>query len=165
MAMNVRPRSQDHWSIPLRIRRPGGTGGPTLAALILVVVQAVALFLTASPFVKGGGIYGCGSTPCHVTTTHPAPILATLFGILIFVLPVVLGVLARSWAEAVTLAVVPWGVVLVITSGKLLSPASADLSVPFWLDAGRLTVLFFSVAWFALLGWLGWVMRQAVHTP
>jgi hypothetical protein len=143
----------------------GGTGGPTLAALILVLVQAVVLFLTASPFAKGGGIYSCGSTPCQVTTAHAAPTLATIFGILIFVPPVGLGVLARSWTEAVTLAVVPWGVVLVITSGKLLSPASADLSVPFWLDTGRLTVLFFSVAWFALLGWLGWVMRQAMHTP
>jgi hypothetical protein len=123
------------------------------------------LFLTASPFAKGGGIYGCGSTPCQVTTAHPAPALATLFGILVFVLPLVLGALARSWQEAVTLAVIPWGVVLVITSGRLLAPASTDLGVPFWLDAGRLTVLCFSLVLFALLGWFGWVIRQWARMP
>lgn len=161
MATNVRPRTKDHWSVPLRIRRPGGASGPPLAALMLVLVQAVLLFLTASPFAKGGGVYGCGNTPCHVTAAHPAPMLATLFGIVIFVLPVVLGAIARSWAEAVALAVVPWGIVLIITSGRLLTPASADLSVPFWLDPARLTPLFFSLGLFALLGWLGWVIRQA----
>jgi hypothetical protein len=164
MAMNVRPRTKDHWTVPLRIRRPGGASGPTLATLILVLVQAVLLFLTASSFAKGGGIYGCGGTPCQVTVDHPAPALATAFGIAIFVLPVVLGVLARGWSEAVALAVIPWGVVLVLTSNKLLTPAAADLSVPFWLDPARLTLLIFSLAWFALLGWLGWVIRQAAKT-
>jgi hypothetical protein len=159
--MNVRQRSRDHWSIPLRIRRPGSEGGLSLLVLVLVSLQAVLLFLTASSLAKGGGIYGCASTPCHVTTDHPAPPLAFVFGIVVFVLPVVLGALARSWQEAVAMAVVPWGVVLVITSGKLLTPSSVDLSVPFWLDASRLTVLFFSLALFALLGWLGWVIRQA----
>src|SRR5690242_20587944 len=61
MAVNMRPRTKDHWTLRLRIKRPGSAASGMLLAL--AAIQAVLLFLTASSFGRGGGLYGCAS-PC-----------------------------------------------------------------------------------------------------
>jgi hypothetical protein len=171
MATNLKPRTKDHWSVRLRIKRPGGASSPVLIGLALF--QTLLLILTASSLAEGGGLYAC-SAPCWTTPQPTTPLLAMLFGILVLALPVVLGALSGSWQEAVTLATLPWLVAVILTSGLLLAPTpkavpataqhpiSTQFSSPFWLDANHLMPLLLSFVLFAGLGWFGWIARHAV---
>jgi hypothetical protein len=82
-----------------------------------------------------------------------------------------------GWRLAVGLAVLPVFPALLIASNTVLAPTNtivppqpakgtqpavpyptSHFGSPFWLDPARLTPLLFSLAFFALLGWLGWVI-------
>lgn len=171
MATNLKPRLKDHWSVRLRIKRPGGASSPVLIGLALV--QTLLLILTASSLAQSGGLYAC-SAPCWTTPQPATPFLAMLFGVLVLALPVALGALSGTWQEGVTLATLPWLIAIILTSGALLAPMpkavpataqqpiSTQFSAPFWLDAGHLMPLLLSLVLFAGLGWFGWVARNAV---
>lgn len=171
MATNLKPRLKDHWSVRLRIKRPGGASSPVLLGLALA--QTLLLVLTASSFAQSGGLYAC-STPCWTTPQPTTPLLAMLIGILVLALPVALGALAGSWQEGVTLAAIPWLIAVVLTSGALLAPtpkagpataqqpATTQFSAPFWLDANHLMPLLLSLVLFGVLAWFGWVARHAL---
>ncbi len=171
MATNLKPRTKDHWSVRLRIKRPGGASSPVLIGLALF--QTLLLILTASSLAQNGGLYAC-STPCWTTPQPTTPLLAMLFGILVLVIPAALGALSASWQEGVTLATLPWLVALILTSGAMLAPTpkavpatgqqlnSTLFSAPFWLDTNHLMPLLLSLVLFAGLAWLGWIARHAL---
>jgi hypothetical protein len=171
MSTGVRSRTKDHWSLRLNIKRPG-SGGRTVV-IGLALLQALLLYLTASAQAASGGLYGC-STPCGPAAQPATPLLAVLFGVAMFVLPVAIGALGRSWPEAVTFATLPWFLAVIFTASTQLAPtagvvpagkgqpALSHFSAPFWLDTNQLMPLLLSLALFAVLGWLGWIGRQAV---
>ncbi|MGZ3665240.1 MAG: hypothetical protein ACXWQR_22610 [Ktedonobacterales bacterium] len=171
MATNLKPRLKDHWSVRLRIKRPGGASSAVLIGLALF--QTLLLVLTGSSLAQSGGLYAC-STPCWTTPQPTTPLLAMLFGILVLAVPVALGALSGSWQEGVTLATIPWLIAVTLTSGALLAPVpkavpataqhpiSTQFSAPFWLDANHVMPLLFSLALFAGLAWFGWIARHAL---
>jgi hypothetical protein len=172
----MQPRTKDHWSLRLRIKRPNTATRTAAGALALA--QTLLLTITASSLATGGGLYGCTSA-CGTTAQPATPALAVFFGILMLVLPVVIGALCEVWQTAVAFAVLPWFPALLIGANSVLAPtntikvvstgrgalptATSQFGPPFWLDAAHLPVLLFSLALFALLGWLGWVVGQAVR--
>jgi hypothetical protein len=177
MAANVQQRTKDHWSVRLRLKRPGVGVSP--AALVLAIIQALLLTVTASSLATGGGIYGCTSA-CGTAAEPATPAIATLLGMVMLVLPVVIGALCEEWTSGVALAILPWFPALIIGSNKLLAPtntivpptpaqgtqpavpyATSHFGPPFWLDGSHLPILLFSLALFAILGWLGWVIGSA----
>jgi len=168
MAVNMRPRTKDHWTLRLRVKRPGSAAGGVL--LVLAAIQAVLLFLTASSFARGGGLYGCAS-PCGTTAQPTTPLLAVLIGIAIFALPAVIGLYSSTWRQAVAMAVLPWWAAVIFTASTLLAaPASfaggragaSTFPAPFWLDASRALPLLLSLILFAGLGWFGWLVRETL---
>ena len=170
------PRNKDHWSMRLRVKRPGRV---SLAALVVAAIQTLLLIVTASSLATGGGIYGCTSA-CGTAAEPAKPALAVFFGILMLVLPLVIGALCDDWRQSVALAALPVIPALIIASNTLLTPTNtivpptkakgtqpavpyptSHFGPPFWLDAGHVTILLFAFALFALLGWLGWVIGSA----
>ncbi|HEV2235830.1 MAG TPA: hypothetical protein VGR57_04130, partial [Ktedonobacterales bacterium] len=105
MATQMRPGSKDHWSLRLRVKRPGTAGRAVL--LVLAGVQALLLFLTSSSAATSGALYGC-SSPCGLNKQPDIPFSAIAISAAIFLLPVVIGGLSASWQEAMGLAVLPW---------------------------------------------------------
>lgn len=177
MAYNTaQPRTKDHWSMRLHLKRPGGVRP---AALVVAVVQAVLLAVTASSLATGGGLYGCTSA-CGTAAQPATPALAVVLGIVMLVLPLVIGALCKEWRLGVALAVLPVFPALLIASNTLLVPTNtivpptratatqpavpyptSHFGLPFWLDSAHLPTLLFSLTLFALLGWLGWVIGSA----
>jgi hypothetical protein len=176
MAYTAQPRNKDHWSMRLRVKRPGGI---RLAALVVAAVQTVLLLLTASSLASNGGLYGCTSA-CGTAAEPATPAFAVLLGIVMLVLPLVIGALCEDWRLSVALAVLPAFPAFLIASNTLLTPkntivpptpargtqpavpyATSHFGAPFWLDPAHLTTLLFALALFALLGWLGWVIGSA----
>src|SRR5262249_29662429 len=176
MASTMQPRTKDHWSLRLRIKRPGTASRTAAGALALA--QTLVLTLTASSLATGGGLYGC-SSGCGTTAKPTTPALAVFFVILLPALPVVIGALSEAWQSAVAFAVLPWFPALILGANSVLAPtntvkivsggrgelptATSQFGPPFWLDAAHLPMLLFSLALFALLGWLGWVVGQALR--
>ncbi len=178
MATNIKPRTKDHWSVRLAIKRPGTANGAVL--IILALVQALFLTLTASSLADSGGLYGC-TAPCGTAAQPTTPPVAVFFGIVLLVLPVVIGLLSETWQGAVMLAALPWWLAVIFTASTLLLPAAIvttgtatpakstatpvpnHFGAPFWLDANHLMPLLLSLVFFALLGWLGWITRQALE--
>jgi hypothetical protein len=173
MAYAAQPRNKDHWSMRLRVKRPGGVHP---VALVLALVQTLLLAATVSSLATGGGLYGCVSA-CGTTDEPVTPALAVALGVAMLVLPVVIGALCEEWRLAVGLAVLPTFPALLIAGNTLLAPTNtivppqpakgtqpavpyptSHIGPPFWLDPARLTPLLFALALFALLGWLGWVI-------
>ena len=163
----------------LHVRRPGGV---RVAALVVAAVQTLLLIATASSLATGGGLYGCASA-CGTAAEPATPALAVVFGIVILVLPLVIGALCEDWRLAIALAVLPAFPALIFTGNKLLTPtntivpptpakggqpavpfATSHFGPPFWLDPTHLTTLLFAFALFALLGWLGWVIGSAIRS-
>lgn len=176
MAYTAQPRNKDHWSMRLRVKRPGGI---RLAALVVAAVQTVLLLLTASSLASNGGLYGCTSA-CGTAAEPATPAFAVLLGIVMLVLPLVIGALCEDWRLSVALAVLPAFPAFLIASNTLLTPKNtivpptpargtqpavpyptSHFGAPFWLDPAHLTTLLFALALFALLGWLGWVIGSA----
>ncbi len=180
MAYTAQPRKKDHWSIRLRAPRLGGVGP---VALIVAAVQAVLLAVTVSSLATGGGLYGCTSA-CGTAAQPATPAFAIVLGIVMLLLPLVIGALCEDWRIAVALAVLPVFPALLITSNTLLTPTNtivpptpargtqpavpyptSHFGPPFWLNQAHLTTLLFALALFALLGWLGWVIGSAFRNP
>lgn len=170
MAVNMKPRTKDHWTLRLRIKRPGSAASGMLLAL--AAIQAVLLFLTASSFGRGGGLYGCAS-PCGTAAQPTTPLLAVLIGIAIFTLPAVIGLYSATWRAAVAMAVLPWWAAVIFTASTMLAaPATfaagdgragaSAFPAPFWLDASRALPLLLSLILFAGLGWFGWLVRETL---
>jgi hypothetical protein len=176
MAYTAQQRTKDHWSMRLRLKRPGGV---RTAALVVAIIQAVLLALTASSLATGGGLYGCTSA-CGTAAQPTTPVLAIVLGILMLVLPLVIGALSDEWQLAVALAILPVVPALLIASNTVLTPTNtivpptrargtqpavpfptSHFGPPFWLDPTHVTTLVFAFALFALLGWLGWVIGIA----
>ena len=167
MAYTAQPRGKDHWSMRLRVKRPGRV---RIAALVVAVVQTLLLIVTASSLATGGGLYGCTSA-CGTTAEPTTPAIAVIFGIVMLILPLVIGALSETWPLAVALAVLPVFPALIISGNALVTPtntvvppthakgtqpavpfATSHFGPPFWLDAGHVTILLFAFALFALLG-------------
>jgi len=91
--------------------------------------------------------------------------------------PLLIGAFCKDWRLGVGLAVLPIFPALLIASNTVLAPTNtivppqpakgtqpavpyptSHFGPPFWLDPARLTPLLFALAFFALLGWLGWVI-------
>lgn len=180
MATSIQPRTKDHWSVRLRVKRPGA--GNRTALLVLMVVQALLLILTASSIATGGGLYGC-SGPCGTQTQPTTPAFAVLLGMVMLLLPIVMGFLSADWQGAIAAAVIPWVPAILIGANALLAPAASVVTAPadtatkthaatqlvshfgppFWLDSTHLPVLLFSFVLFALLGWIGWVIGETTR--
>ena len=173
MAYSAQPRNKEHWSMRLRIKRPGGVRP---AALVVAIIQMLLLAFTVSSLATGGGLYGCTSA-CGTAAEPATPALAVLLGIVMLALPLVIGALCEDWRLAVGLAVAPIFPALLIASNTLLTPTNtimpptpatatqpavpyptSHFGMPFWLEPAHLTTVLFALALFALLGWLGWVI-------
>jgi hypothetical protein len=141
----------------------------------LVIVQALLLYLTTSTLAANGGVYGC-AVFCNVGFMLPGAervtlvsLVAATFGIVMFVLQLVIGYRCVSWQGAVVFAVALWAVAVVAHAGTLLEPyiglgpVAGRVGGPFWIDPAHVTVLLGSLALFAALGGLGWLARQAVQ--
>ena len=176
MSYSAQPHTKDHWSMRLHIKRPGGVRP---AALVVAAIQTLLLALTVSSFATGGGLYGCTSA-CGTAAQPVTPVFAVVLGILMLVAPLVIGAFCEEWQLGVALAILPIFPALLITSNILLTPTNtivpptrasgtqpavpyptSHFGPPFWLDPAHLPTLFFSLALFALLGWLGWVIGSA----
>lgn len=180
MSYSAQPRPKDHWSMRLRLKRPGGV--PVLA-LVVALIQTILLALTVSSAATGGGLYGCTSA-CGTAAQPVTPVFAVVLGIVMLVAPLVIGALCQEWRLAVALAVLPVFPALLIASNTLLVPtntivpptratatqpavpyATSHFGPPFWLDPAHLPTLLFALVLFALLGWLGWVIGSAFRNP
>ena len=175
MSAGVQPRVKDHWSARLRVKRPGPASRALL--VVLAVVQTLLLTVTASSLATGGGLYGCSSA-CGTAALPTTPALAVFLGILMLLLPVVIGALCETWPGALALAAVPWLPAIILGANSMLAPTAhvvpppagsprgsppvSQFGPPFWLDPTHLPILLFSLALFMLLGWLGWVGGQAL---
>ncbi len=178
MSAMPRTRNRDHWSVRLRVPHPGAGG--TLGVIVLAVVQAILMILTASFIGTGGGLYGC-SGPCGTAAAPTTPPIAILFGIIMLLLPLVIGLLSATWQAAVAFAARPWVPALILGANGLLAPTASVVTAPpvvgqpgpsplvsrfgppFWLDATHLPVLLFSLGLFALLGFVGWAAGHAMR--
>lgn len=176
MAYSAQPRTKDHWSMRLHLKRPGGVSP---AAIVVAAIQAVLLALTVSSIATGGGLYGCASA-CGTAAQPVTPVFAVILGILMLLAPLIIGAFSEEWRIAVALAILPVFPALLITSNTLLTPtntivpphpargaqpavpyATSHFGPPFWLNPTHLQTLLFALALFAFLGWLGWVIRAA----
>ena len=176
MSYTAQPRTKNHWSVRLHLKRPGGI---FRAAIVVAVVQMALLAVAVSSFATGGGLYGC-FTACGTASQPTVPWLAVLLGIVMLILPLVTGALCQEWKLSVALAVLPVLPALLIASNTLLVPANtivpptratatqpavpyptSHFGPPFWLDPTHLPTLLFALALFAFLGWLGWVIGSA----
>src|SRR5260370_1624890 len=173
-AYSSQPSPQPVTKDPWRMRLRGGRrGGVPPAALVVAAVQAVLLALTASSLATGGGLYGCTSA-CGTAAQPATPALAVVLGIVMLVLPLVIGALCEEWRLGVALAVLPVFPAIVIASNTLLAPTNtivpptpasgtqpavpsptSHFGLPFGLDSAHLPTLLYTLALFALLGWLG----------
>lgn len=178
MSAMARPRNNDHWSVRLHIRRPGT--GARLVVLVLAVVQALLMIFTASSIATGGGLYGC-SGPCGTAAEPTTPAIAVLMGIIMLLLPLVIGLLCATWQAAIAFAALPWFPALILGANGLLAPTASVVTAPpvagqrgpsplvshfgppFWLDSAHLPLLLFSLALFALLGFIGWAAGHATR--
>jgi hypothetical protein len=185
MATSIQPRTKDHWSVRLHINRPGANN--RIALIVLAILQALLLILTASSIATGGGLYGCASA-CGTKAEPTTPAFAVLLGMVMLLLPIVMGILSTTWQGAIAAATIPWVPAIILGANRLLAPtasvvaaaatptvaahghaaaASAPLvsqfGPPFWLDTTNVVVLFLSLAFFALLGWIGWVIGETIN--
>src|SRR5260221_1840761 len=112
------PRTKDHWSMRLSLKRPGRV---PLAALVVAAVQTLLLALTASSLATGGGLYGCTSA-CGTAAQPATPALAVVLGLVMLVLPLVIGALSEEWRLCVLLALLPLFPALLIANDNLRAP-------------------------------------------
>lgn len=76
--------------------------------ILLAVLQGLLLYLTASKLAGGGTLFGCTLLCGQSGENVLIPLIATAFGIALFVIPSIIGGLCRSWQGAIVLAVAPW---------------------------------------------------------
>ena len=167
MSTGVQPRSRDHFSVRLRLPRPGAKTGSPAAVIVLAIIQAIALYLTVSSVAVSGSLYGCPAA-CGTPALPAIPFSAMLLGVALIVLPIATGLFSATWKVAIAMTFLPWLLVVILKGGSMLAPAlsfshgAPVLGAPFWLDAGRLMPVVLSAALFVGLGWLGWLVREAL---
>lgn len=181
MSSTFQPRTKDHWSVRLHLKRPTTTNRVVLATL--AAIQSLLLILTASSIATGGSLYGC-SAACGTPAQPATPAIAVLLGMLMLVLPAVIGFLSQTWQLAITGgAALPWLVAVLISANTLLAPTASvvpgatisqrghpattlpptsHFGLPFWLDTGHVWTLLVALVFFATLAWMGWVAGQAM---
>lgn len=86
-------------------------------------------------------------------------VLVGLPSIVAFILPSVIGALARTWQRAIALAMAPWWWVIVLHAGTLLHATETGPYQPTWLALGNAASLLVSLALCMALGFLGWLAR------
>lgn len=140
----------------------------TLIALALV--EAILLFLGTSSLI------GRLAVPYEQSDRSPVQLLLGFMGIATFVLPSIIGYLCRTWRTALVLPIAAWWLALIAHAVA----ASATLGVaqipylypapignphyaPFWLNSSTIIALLLSFALFGVLGFLGWIARQALN--
>jgi hypothetical protein len=181
MAASYQPRTKDHSLVRQRMKLPNTA--TRIALIVLMIVQALLLTSTASSIATGGRLYGC-SRACGTAAQPTMPAFAVLLGMVMLLLPIVIGFLSTTWQGAVAGAVVPWVPAILIGANSLLTPTASvvpgtpvtttkghtttplvsHFGPPFWFDASHIPVLIFSLALFALLGWIGWVIGEALRS-
>ncbi|HEY7833780.1 MAG TPA: hypothetical protein VIG30_09445 [Ktedonobacterales bacterium] len=166
MSTNVQPRSKDHFSVRLRLPRPGARTGSPAAVIILAIIEAILLYLTVSSVATNGALYGC---PAACTTLATSiPFSAMLLGVALIIIPVAVGLFSATWKVAIAMTFLPVLLVLILKGGsKLLAPdfTGSGLTLqtaPFWADFAKLSAVLFTVILFTALGWLGWLIREAL---
>ena len=120
MAYAAQQRNKDHWSMRLRVKRPGGVHP---VALVLALIQTLLLAATASSLATGGGLYGCVSA-CGTADEPVTPLLAIVLGVAMLVAPLLIGAFCNDWRLAIGLAVLPIFPALIIASNTLLTPTN-----------------------------------------
>ena len=167
MSTNVQPRSKDHFSVRLRLPRPGARTGSPAAVIVLAIIQAICLYLTVSSMAATGSLYGCPAA-CGTPALPAVPFAAMLLGIALIVVPIATGLFSATWKVAIAMTFLPWLLIMILKGGTMLAPAlsfphgQAALGPAFWMDGGRLLAVLLSVVLFAGLGWLGWLVREAL---
>lgn len=167
MTTGVQPRSKDHFSVRLRLPRPGARTGSPAAVIILAIIQAICLYLTVSSMATTGSLYGCPAA-CGTAALPSIPFAAMLLGIALIVMPIAAGLFSATWKVAIAMTFLPWLLVVILKGGAEVAPAlSFPHGVPtlgnaFWLDASKLVPLLLSALLFVGLGWLGWLIREAL---
>ncbi len=133
-----------------RFRRP--------ALLALMALEIVLLYLLTagilSRFTPPQGNSPIGNYALAQLVFVGLPSIVT------FILPSVMGALARTWQSAIALAVAPWWLVLVLHSGTLLRASETGFYQPTWLSLSNAASLLVSLALFMTLGFLGWLARH-----
>lgn len=110
--------------------------------------------------------YGC-SILCDTGSRSVVPPIVTLFGIAMFVLPALIGMLSHTWKAAILLASAPWWAAVIVHSRSLLTPyiglgaSFGRFDAPFWLDISHAAQILVPLVLFATLGWLGWLAGSA----
>ncbi|MFI5274171.1 MAG: hypothetical protein ACHQ4H_14140 [Ktedonobacterales bacterium] len=129
---------------------------------VCVLAQAVLLYAVSSPLASSGLLYGClPGRGCAGAGFVPS--LAALLGIIMFVLPSLIGALCLRWRAAISLAVAPWWLVVIVHGGTSLRPFiglggnGGSFGAVFWLDPTRTVALLLPLLLFAALGALGWL--------
>lgn len=136
---------------------------------LMVISEAVILYLTASSLASHGALYGCAQF-CGTSWQRTVPLMAALFGVATFLLPIVIGACCRTWQGAAVLVAVSWGAAVIGHAGTLLAPAinlasasgpyGGNFGSPLWLDRSHVVTLLLSVILLLILGSLGWMARQ-----
>lgn len=130
--------------------------------LALMAVQFALLAFSSASMAARNIFYGC-SILCNTGSRSVVPLIVTLFGIAMFVLPTIIGMLAHTWKAAILLASAPWWVAVIVHGRSLLTPyiglgaSSGRFDAPFWLDLSHAAQVLVPLALFAALGWLGWL--------
>jgi len=182
MATTVQPRKKDHWSVRLHLKRPA-SGGSWLIPLVLALVQTVLLYLTTTGGATSGSLYNC-SSPCGTFAQPTVPAMAVIFGVVILLIPIIIGALSPSWQAAITIATIPVLLAMILDAGAVLTPTLgfttekvttaahrtsstvvSHFGSPFWLDTTHLLPILLALVFFGLLAWVGWVARQATEQP
>ncbi len=103
-----------------------------------------------------------------------ASVALWFLGLIVFITPVVLGAMARSWPGALAFVLVPMWLVLLPVAGANFAgsvpgsliygngPVSLpSISAPLWLDPSRATQLIVSAEIFTIFASIGWLARVA----
>ena len=135
-------------------------------ATALAALQAVLMAATAGPADVRNVVYGC-SALCGTGSQSVITHFATFLGVVMLLLPLLIGAASRTWMVGVSWAMAPWVLAIVMRSGNLLTPYvglgqnAGRFDLPFWMNPTQTNMLVMSGVLFVGLGWLGWVMRRA----
>lgn len=145
------------------------SGRSNRTLIILALVEAALLFFGTSSLV------GRFVLPFERVGRSPAQVALSLLGVAAFVLPSVIGYLCRAWRTAIVLPVAAWWLALIahaLASSATFTgaqvpylhpiPVGNDAYAPFWLNSSAVVALLLSFALFGVLGFLGWLARQAL---
>ena len=128
--------------------------GVSRPVVTLLIIETVLLFFSTLVNPRAGGVLGT--------------VISTALAVVTFALPSVLGWLARSWAGAIGLALLPWWLTIILHAGTMLRARSGiggfglAFGTPAWLTASHGFSLLFTFLVFAVLGLVGWFIRKGL---